>query len=236
MNKQFWWSSKAAHGREKTVMRTFLSALLFAGRTARTGMSVLLLALLFAGPVAADSLWRDETPRSMFADKRARAVGDILTILVQESSTTTKDNKTATSRKSDIDAKIDAFLYSPNASKLLTKKGTLPALKLSSANNFNGGGSINNAEQVSAKISVRVVDVLPNGNLLVEGYRQIAFSGESGQQVLQGIVRTEDISANNTIFSSQVADVNIKFVSRGTVTDVQRKAWFTRIWDKLAPF
>jgi flagellar L-ring protein FlgH len=187
-------------------------------------------------PALAQSLWKAESSRPMFADKRARAVGDILTILVQENNTASKDNNTKTSKEAATDASISSFLFSPSASGLLTQKGQLPALKYDSKTDFNGGGSINNSEKITARIATRVVDVLPNGNLLIEGSRQISFSGESQDAVLRGVVRAEDVSANNTIYSYNVADATIKYVSKGTVSDAQRKGWATRIWDKLTPF
>jgi len=119
---------------------------------------------------------------------------------------------------------------------LLTKAGKLPALKIDGKTTFDGGGSINNSEKIIARIAVRVVDVLPNKNLVIEGKRQTSFSGESQEVVLRGTVRLEDIAANNTVFSYNVADASIKFVSKGSVTDAQRKGWFTRIWDKVSPF
>jgi flagellar L-ring protein precursor FlgH len=83
---------------------------------------------------------------------------------------------------------------------------------------------------------VRVIDVLPNRNLVIEGTRETAFSGEQQTAILRGTVRPEDIAANNTIFSYNVADATIKFVSKGTISDNQRKGWFTKIWEKLTPF
>jgi len=172
----------------------------------------------------------------MVGDKRAVGVGDILHILVEESNSTTKDNSTKTSKKASVDASINTFLYSPTASGLLTKGGQLPALKYSSASDFDGGGKINNSEHIVARIAVQVIDSLPNGNLVIEGKRQTSFSGESQDIILRGVVRPADIAANNTIFSYNVADSSIKFVSKGTVSDAQRKGWFTRIWDKISPF
>ena len=78
--------------------------------------------------------------------------------------------------------------------------------------------------------------VLPNGNLLVEGTRESAFSGEQQTIVLRGAVRKDDVMSNNTVYSYNVADATIKFISKGTITDSQRKGWFHRLWDKLSPF
>lgn len=190
----------------------------------------------------ADSIFSPEFTRSIVADKKATSVGDIITIIVQESNTTTKDSKTETSKASDISAKLQSFFFSPNASTLLTKKNKstgrreLPALEMSSENKFDGGGKINNSESIIARFGVRVVDVLPNENLIVEGVRQTSFSGESQTVILRGTVRTFDITPSNTVFSYQLADVSIKFENSGAVSNSQRKGWFTKAWDVLAPF
>lgn len=196
-----------------------------------------LLSALIAAPfvTSAQSLWNDSS-RSLIADKRAAAVGDLLTILVQENNTASKDNSTQTAKSSAIDASIASFLYSPGASSFLTKGGQMPAIKLNSSQNFDGGGKINNSEKITARITVRVTDVLPNKNLVIEGRRMTTFSGETQEAVLRGVVRVEDITSNNNIFSYNVADATIKYVSSGTITDNQRKGWFTRIWEKVTPF
>ena len=198
--------------------------------------ALVLCGMLAITPANADSLWNDHASRSLVGDKRAVAVGDILNIIVQENNSASKDNKTKTSKQTAVDASISSFLYSPGASSLLTKKGQLPAIKFDAKNSFDGGGSINNSEKILARISVQVVDVLPNKNLVVEGKRQSSFSGESQDVILRGVVRPEDISSANTVFSYNIADASIKFISRGTVTDSQRKGWITRLWDKLSPF
>src|SRR4051812_35939040 len=122
---------------------------------------LLILAALPLGiSVQAQSLWKEEASRSMISDKRATSVGDILTILVQENNSASKDQNTQTSKQSSIDAAIKAFIYSPDASGFLTKNGKLPALQVNSKQDFNGGGKISNAEKITARIAVRVVDVL----------------------------------------------------------------------------
>ena len=191
---------------------------------------------LMPSPLAADSLWRDGTSRPMFADKRGANIGDILTIVVQENNSASKDNNTKTSKQSSMDASIASFLYSPAASGLLTKAGQMPALKYSSKNDFAGGGSINNSQNIIAQVAVRVVDVLPNKNLVIEGTRETSFSGEQQTIVLRGVVRPEDVAGNNTVFSYNVADATIKIISKGTITDAQKKGWFNKIWDKISPF
>src|SRR5271157_5819600 len=178
--------------------------------------------------LGADSLWKDDaSPTSMFADKKAHRVGDIVTVIIQENNGASRNNNTTTSRQSAVDASISSFLYSPGASGLLTKGGKLPAMSLSGKNSFNGGGQINNSEIITAQLAVKVIDVLPNGNLVVEGRRQTAFSGEKQEAILRGTLRGDDISATNTVFSFNIADASIQFISHGSVTDNQKRGWFT---------
>lgn len=194
------------------------------------------LALAFAGATARpESLWRDNA-RGLVADRRAAAVGDILTIIVQETSTATKDNNTKTAKKSGIDASIASLFFSPQASTLATKGGKLPALKFDNSSTFAGGGSVNNSEKIVARVAVRVIDAQPNGNLLIEGTRQTAVAGETQDIILRGTVRPADILANNTVYSYNVADATIRIVAKGGVSDSQKKGWATRVWDKLSPF
>ena len=197
-----------------------------------------LAAVAFWLPLGAtgQSLWTSGTSRSMVSDRRAAAVGDILSIIVQENNSTAKDRNTQTSKESAVDASISTFFYSPAASGLLTKGGQLPALKYSSSQDFNGGGSIKNSEQIAARMAVRVIDVLPNQNLVIEGRRKTAFGGEMQEIVLRGVVRQEDVSPNNTVFSYNISDASLQFISKGTLSDAQRKGWFSRIWEKVTPF
>jgi flagellar L-ring protein precursor FlgH len=198
----------------------------------------LLLAVFMAAPAPAGpgSVWKETTSRSMFADKRAHGVGDIITILVQENSTASKENSTKTSKSSSVDASLDTILWSPTASGFLTKNGQLPAMKFGGSQSFDGSGKINNSEKITARIAVRVVDVLPNGSFIIEGCRETYFSGEKQEAILRGMVRSDDVTAGNTVFSYNVADASIRFLSNGTITDNQRKGWLHRIWEKVTPF
>ena len=184
------------------------------------------------------SLWTDNTaqPRSIFADKKAHTVGDIVTIVIQENNGATRNNNTTTSKKASVDASIASFLYGPGASGLLTKGGAYPAMNYTTDNEFNGGGQINNHETITAQLSVRVIDVLPNGNLVVEGHRQTSYAGEKQDAVLRGTLRADDVTSANTVLSSQIADATIQFINNGVITDNQRRGWFTTIWQKLTPF
>jgi len=198
--------------------------------------AVMILLAQLPAQAEGGSVWKADSSRSMFADKRAGSVGDIITILIQENTTASKDNSTKTSKKSSVNATIDTFLYSPGASGLLTHNGQLPAMRFSGSQDFDGGGKINNSERITGRVAVKVIDTLPNGNMIIEGRRDTYVSGERQEAILSGIIRSEDITANNTVFSYNVAEASLRFVSRGTLTDNQRKGWFFRIWEKLTPF
>lgn len=192
-----------------------------------------LLALpLCLNPVQAQSLWHDDTARPIFADKRAGAVGDILTIVVQENTTASKNNETKTEKNSGLTAAVSSFLY-PG---FLSYKGSMPAVQYNSDIKHDGSGAINNSETIVAHVAVKVMDVLPNHNLVIEGRRETSFSSEHQTIILRGVVRPEDIGSDNTVLSYNVAEATISIAGKGTVTESQRKGWFTQIWDKVNPF
>ena len=112
----------------------------------------------------------------------------------------------------------------------------MPALKFLSKSDFDGSGKIDNTEKIVARIQVVVRDILPNGSMVIEGKRQTAFSGETQDIVLRGVVRQTDITPNNTVFSYQVADATINIVSTGSTTASTRKGWFSKFWDRVTPF
>lgn len=186
-------------------------------------------------PLQADSLIK-KNQKSMFADRKAIEIGDIITVLVQENTTSSKDNSLSTTKNSDLNAALQTLLFSPNASKLATHNGELPALAFNSSSSFDGGGSVSNSEKITARIAVSVVDSLPNDTLLIEGKRQTKINGETQDMILRGIVRAEDVAANNTVYSYNIANGEIQIESQGALRDSGRPGWFKRFWDKVTPF
>jgi len=203
-------------------------------------MKIKFLPLLFAASLAvpalapAQSLWRDDVSKPMFADKRATAVGDIITIIISENTTATKNNETKTERSSSLTSAISSFLF-PGFLAKGGVGGSMPSIAYSSDHKHDGSGAINNSESIIAHVAVQVIDVLPNRNLVIEGRRETSFSGEKQTIILRGIVRAADVAANNTVLSYNVANATVEIASKGTVTDSQKKGWFNRVWDKLNP-
>lgn len=224
---------------------------------AKSGFISKSLALLAAGAVGsasalAGSLWKDgiTDERGMFADKRAKRIGDIVTIVVQE----TVSMSNSLRLKTDKEAKgiagtatnlINQFIQYPaellrgKYANQLPKDFKIPNVdSVAAAGNteYNGGGEIKNAQTIATRCAVQVIDTLPNGNLVVEGIREISFSKERQFASIRGIIRTYDVQADNTVLSSNVADARIEIVSEGSLTEAQKKGWLLRISEKINPF
>lgn len=172
----------------------------------------------------------------MVADRRASRQGDILTVVVAEVANATSAQTKSANRESSLEDAIDQFIFSKAATGMLTHNGELPASSASGKSSFSGGGAINNSQSLTARAAVLVTDVLPNGNLVIEGARRVTFSGETQYVVLHGLVRPEDISSGNTVVSSNVADARVEFVSEGNLTDAQKRGWLSKLYEKLRPF
>jgi flagellar L-ring protein precursor FlgH len=203
--------------------------------------SLLLVGLMLTGTVGADSLWKPGLSRNQVTDKTARAVGDLVTVVVYEKNVINKSAKSETKKESTDDAKIESFLYGTatgtnSGSQTLKHKGAYPAMKFSLSNSFKGEGSVANSDDISATFTVRVIDVLPNGNMILEGMRRTAYAGETQDVILRGTVRRLDITGTNKVNSNQIADLSLRYINSGEITDGQRKGWFKRFWDSVSPF
>ncbi len=171
--------------------------------------------------------------RSMAADRRASARGDIITVVVSESANATSAQTKSDTRDSALADAITQFIYTKSP---LLHNGELPASSATGKSTYSGGGSVNNSQTLTARAAVLVTDVLPNGTLVIEGARRITFSGETQYVVLHGLVRPDDITSANTIASSNVADAHVEFVTEGTLTDAQKRGWLSKLYEKLRPF
>ena len=208
----------------------------------RTGLVLFVLAGFALGQAQADSLWSKETAVSLFTDHKAKRVGDIITVLVQENNSASRNSSTKTQKKGDISASISSFLTGNIENKIFSNDPgddnavQLPKLETTSQNKFEGSGAVNNSGSINSRFAVRVVDVLPNKNLIIEGVRRTSFSGESQTIILRGTVRPQDVTPVNTVVSYNLADVSIRFKDEGVVNDSQKKGWFGKLWDKVSPF
>lgn len=203
-------------------------------RSASKLAGLLALALGAASAAPAASLWPADGQRGMAADRRASRAGDILTVVVSEVATATSAQSKSQTRDSMLEDTINQFLYP--SSSLLTHNGVMPLSSATGKSTYSGGGQVNNSQSLIARAAVVVTDVLPNGNLVIEGARQVTFSGETQYVVLHGLVRPDDVSSTNTVLSSNVADARVEFLSEGQLTDAQKRGWLSKLYEKLRPF
>lgn len=205
---------------------------------------LLVIPLVIQSGLNATSLWLKSSndQRGMFGGKRAYAVGDLLTIDVAESSSLAASQNSVRNRQLQVENAVTQFLYAN--SKLGTHNGGLPGTQIETQSSNQGGGSIANTQDLKGRVSVIVIDVLPNGVLVLEGARMVTFSGESYYAVLKGMVRQEDIGFGfkdglryrNIVSSQYIADAQIEFVSRGSLDDAQKESWYQKLSSILNPF
>jgi flagellar L-ring protein FlgH len=183
----------------------------------------------------ANSLWRNGS-RAFFRDQRAARIGDILTITVNFTDRANMANQSQRSRASTEDAAITDFagskLLSGNAAKVLP--GSL--LATDSTASYDGKGSTIRQEALQTSVAAVVTQLLPNGNLVVEGKQEIRVNFEIRELIVAGIVRPEDIQSDNTIDSSKIAQARIAYGGRGQITDVQQPRYGQQVTDILLPF
>ena len=191
------------------------------------------------------SLYNDATSRNFFQDLRAYQVGDLVTVNIVETSSASKNASTQTGRESSIDAGIDNILGWENKLKYLTSLGNrnvgnaydnTSLFKGSLANSSSGSGTTSRNESMTAYITVRVMEVMPNGNLYIQGTREVRVNNETQHIILSGMIRPADISPDNTVLSSYIGDARIEYTGTGALSDKQKAGWLTRVVDHVWPF
>ena len=168
---------------------------------------------------------------SIFADKKARQVGDLLTILVIERASASREAKTKTSRTSDRNGKLGAFVGLHTRGLGATGNILQEGISLSSASNFDGLGSTEQSDALDATVSVVVTEVMANGTLVIEGQRQITVNGEQQTLIIKGMVRDQDVSANNTVMSTSLANAEISYQGKGMISRQQKPGLLSRLID-----
>jgi flagellar L-ring protein precursor FlgH len=175
--------------------------------------------------------------RGLFEDDRARALGDILVIRIDENEAATRDAQTKLDKSNDQKFAIPASLglLGQLQSKI---PGLDPASLLSakSDSKFAGKGQTSRSGRLTATLPVRVKKVLRNGDLFVEGTKIVMVDNEEHHLYVSGVVRQADILADNSVLSSRVADAEIEYAGRGDVSDQQRPGWLSRILTAIWPF
>jgi flagellar L-ring protein FlgH len=188
------------------------------------------------------SLWDESASGgrsvSLFSDRTAARIGDLVTIVVNQSTVAAKQQSTKTHKTVTMDENVSAFLNpiigGERDEDFLTRRN--PHNTWNGNRTFDGGGTIGNTETLTSTIQARVTDVLPNKVLRIEATRRVESAQETGYLVLSGFIRTEDLTTANSVLSTQVADLEVKQVGNGALSREQRKGWLTRFWETVSPF
>ena len=180
------------------------------------------------------SIWQASSV-SMTEDFKARKIGDTLTVVITEKSSASKEATTGTKRDASASAAIP-YLMGLQKTFVNDWFDMDNLISANTGTKFDGSGSTTKKDNLSATITARVVDVLANGNLLIAGTRNVNVNNEDMIILLEGTVRPKDISAENIINSSYIADARISYSGKGVVSDRQSPGWLLNIIDKVWPF
>lgn len=180
-------------------------------------------------PVANGSIFQAGAQRNMFEDRRARQPGDMLTILIEERLVARQRSNSSVDRKGGGTAKFGAipFLKEANVAKL--------GLDASTSNTFEGKGASGSENQFAGTITVTVVEVLPNGNLVVSGDKQVGINQGVETLKFAGVVDPQTIMPGNTVSSTQVADARMQVRGHGDIDTVQTTGWLSRFFMSFMP-
>ena len=201
-------------------------------------LGILFLSIVWVSPVLAQntnpSLFSDTNPGLyLFRDLRARNVNDILTIRIVESSTATNTANTSTDRSGDVSVSAPALGGLERGGAALNFANILQG---ASNINFAGQGSTTRSGQLEAFVSARVVEVLPNGDLVIEGKKEVTVNRERQILSLRGIVRSFDVAPTNVVMSTAIANMEVKFDGKGVVADANRPGWLFKLLQIITPF
>ena len=194
------------------------------------------------------SLWQASSSlNAMFIDTKARNIGDIVTVKIEESAKATNKANTETERNSELEAGIDKLFGLEDwwTNKIMTNvKGDWPridpfgnpSIKGNMKSGFEGDGETSREGTLDAYITCRVMDVMPNGNLKIVGTREVMVNYENQMIILSGTIRPRDIAEDNIILSTFVSDAKIAYSGSGIVDDRQRPGWLTNLMNEVWPF
>lgn len=183
------------------------------------------------------SIWQASTV-ALAEDGKAKRLGDIVTIVITETASASKAASTATGRTSSMSAGIPAFMGLQGAGILLNNLGgdLGNLIEAQAGSQFDGSGSTTRSETLNATITAKVIDVLPNGNLQIEGRRNVRVNNEDQIVTIRGTIRQRDITPENRINSVYIADAQISYSGEGIISDRQKPGWLMNLVDKLWPF
>ena len=180
------------------------------------------LILLLASMILHAQDMRNNSFSSLFSDQKANRIGDAVTILVVESSQASNNAQTLTGKSSDLGFNLSGGM----------DETQLPSVDvgIGSNNDFRGSGSTKTTGMIRTKISATIDSVLQNGNLLIRGSRKIVINGDEQTLFIKGIVRSSDITSDNSVLSYNISEAEIVFEGSGAIQDAQSPGWLTKFF------
>lgn len=188
-------------------------------------------------PTQANSLWRSGA-KAFFRDHRAASVGDIVTVIIDIADEAAVQNTTSRSRATSEDSNFSAFLGLEGkvAEILPGDYDPTTVTDFGSNSSTNGTGTVDRSETINMTVAAVVSQVLPNGNLVIQGRQEVRVNFEVRELYITGMIRPEDISRFNTIKHIQIAEARISYGGRGQLTDVQQARYGQQLYEILFPF
>lgn len=184
---------------------------------------------------AAASLWRSG-PQSLFGDKRAKRPGDIVTVVIEIDDQASISNATQRSRSGSENMSVSALFGLPAVIEGALNAGTAPGAALDSSSASSGAGTVARNEQITLRVAATVVDLLPNGHMVIAGAQEVRVNYELRDLQVSGIIRPEDVSRRNEITYDRIAEARIAYGGRGQISDVQQPRYGQQIADIILPF
>jgi flagellar L-ring protein precursor FlgH len=188
-----------------------------------------------AKPQSPGTLWNGDEG-NWLADIKARRVGDIVTVIIEEEAKASKEASTDTDRSASISAGISTFFGLEQTVEDKTKITPSSMIEASSGNEFSGSGKTTRSENLVATLTTQVIEVFPNGNLKIRGGKSVTVNSENQIIYLTGIVRQYDVTADNTVDSGNILNAQIAYTGKGSLSDKQKPGWLMRVFDNSWPF
>ena len=190
-----------------------------------------------AFPQQANSLWTGEK-QGFFKDQRAKTVGDIMTIVIDIDDKGKMENATDRTRTTSETAGLPSLMGLEGSLDKILPEAVNPASLISGASNssYSGDGTTDRKEKISMKLAATVTQLLPNGNMVIQGIQEVRVNYENRVLQLAGIVRPQDVNIDNTISYDQIAEARISYGGKGQITDVQQPRNGAQLLDILFPF
>jgi flagellar L-ring protein precursor FlgH len=203
-------------------------------------MAVILAALIWAEFSWADSIWNASAsrPNSLYSTTKGEfKIGDIITIMLVENVSATNSASLGTDKETQLEMQLNGFDDILGLTHLFGRPITVdPSFDVNATSEFEGGGSSRRSSVITGTISGQVTEILSNGNLRIEASQAMVINDEKNSVIVVGTVRPQDISPQNTILSTQVANVEIKYAGKGPLSNVQKRGIITEFLEFIWPF